>query len=349
MKKRNLSAKKKIHNFYLKKLNNPRIKKIYSEFEKNLGKCNLNKFSIAVSGGVDSMALAFLAKCHSVKKNLNHLYFTVDHKLRSNSTKEATQTKKQLKKFGINCEILTWKNNKTFSNFQAKAREKRYELIFKKCLKNKVNLVLTAHQKNDLYENFFIRLLRGSGLKGLSSFQRNKTKINKNTNVYVLRPLLNISKEDLSYITRNTFKFNIEDPSNDNDNYLRVKIRKLINQLNQYGLTFKKFNVTLENLNKSNKAIEFYVKKNIKENTKILNGKKSIIINEFFFNQPDEIVFRSLSDLIHNIGNKISYTRGKKILSLINNINSTKNLKKKTLSGCIFEKVNKSIIISRET
>ena len=114
----------------------------------------------------------------------------------------------------------------------------------------------------------------------------------------MLRPLLNISKQDLSYITRNTFKFNIEDPSNNNDNYLRIKIRKLINQLNQDGLTFEKFQVTLENLNKSNKAIEFYVNKNIKENTKLLNKKKSIIINEFFFNHPDEIVFRSLSELI---------------------------------------------------
>ena len=177
MKKRNLSAKKKIHNFYLEKLNNPRIKRIYSEFEKNLSKFNLSKFSIAVSGGEDSMALAFLAKCHSIKKNLNYLYFTVDHKLRPTSTKEAIQTKQKLKKFGIICEILTWRNNGNFSNLQAKAREKRYELIFKQCLKNKVNLVLTAHQKNDLYENFFIRLLRGSGLKGLSSLQSNKTKI----------------------------------------------------------------------------------------------------------------------------------------------------------------------------
>ena len=61
MKKRNLSAKKKIHNFYLDRLKNPRIKKIYSEFEKNLKKFNSSKFGIAVSGGVDSMALCFLA------------------------------------------------------------------------------------------------------------------------------------------------------------------------------------------------------------------------------------------------------------------------------------------------
>lgn len=347
MKKRNLSAKKKIHNFYFKKLKNLRIKKIYLQFEKNLGKSHLNKLSIAVSGGPDSMALAFLAKCHSINNNLNYLYFTVDHKLRANSTKEAIQTKKQLKKFGINCEILTWQKNKTSSNFQAKAREKRYELIFNKSLKNNSNLVLTAHQKNDLFENFFIRLLRGSGLKGLSSFQSNKTKIMKNMNVHVLRPLLSISKKDLSYVTRNTFNFSIKDPSNQNEDFLRIKIRKLINQLNKYGLTFEKFKLTIENLSKANDTIEFYVNKNIKENSKIIKNK-NIIINEIFFNQPDEIVFRSFSKLIHIIGNKLSYSRGKKILNLIKSINISQNFKKKTLSGCVFEKVNKSIIISRE-
>ena len=348
MKKRNLSAKKKIHNFYLRKLKDPRIKKIYSEFEKNLGKYNLSKFSIAVSGGADSMALSFLAKCHSIKQNIEYHYFTVDHKIRPASTKEAKQTKNKLNKFGIDCEILTWKNNKSLSNLQAKARENRYKLIFQKCLKNNIDLVLTAHQKNDIYENFFIRLLRGSGLKGLSSFQKNRTKINKNLNVSILRPLLNISKQDLSYITRRTFNFNIEDPSNQNDNFLRIKVRKLINQLKSYGLTFEKFNLTLENLNKSNKAIEFYIKKNINENTKLLNKNKSTIINENFFHQPEEIVFRSFSKLIHNTGNKKSFARGKKILNLINDIESNKNFKKRTLSGCILEKINKSIIISKE-
>ena len=81
---------------------------------------------------------------------------------------------------------------------------------------------------------------------------------------------------------------------------------------------------------------------------KLLNRNKSIIINEIFFQQPDEIVFRSLSQLIHFVGNKNNFARGKKVSNLINNINFSKNLKKQTLSGCIIEKVNKSLIISRE-
>ena len=83
-------------------------------------------------------------------------------------------------------------------------------------------------------------------------------------------------------------------------------------------LALKRMIEHLENLNKSNQAIEFYVKKNIKENTKIINKKKSVIINNNFFDQPNEIVFRSISQLIHELGNKTNYTRGKKILNLIN-------------------------------
>ena len=238
MKKRNLSAAKRIHKFYLDKLKNPKIKKVYLEFERNLGSFNLAKFSIAVSGGIDSMALAFLAKCHSIKRKQNHLYFTVDHKLRSTSTKEAIQTKKQLKKYGLNCNILTWTNNKTSSNFQAKAREKRYDLIFQKSLNKNVNLVLTAHQKNDLYENFFIRLLRGSGLKGLISLSK-KTELQ---NVTILRPLINQKKDDLVFISKKVFDFYIKDPSNNNEKFQRVRIRKLLNGLKKDGFVFSLLN-----------------------------------------------------------------------------------------------------------
>ena len=348
MKKRNLSAKKKIHNFYLKNLNNPKIKKIYSQFKKSLDNQNIKSLGIAISGGPDSLALAFLAKCYSIQKNKKYLYFIVDHKLRKESTKEAKLTKKKLKTYGINCEILIWNKKKLVSNLQSTARENRYRLIFNKCSEKKINLILTAHHKDDLYENFFIRLLRGSGLKGLSSFSSPKTKINKEKDIFVFRPLLNISKNDLVYIAKKTFNFFIIDPSNEDDKFLRIKIRKLINQLTQNGLDFKKFKLTLENLYKSNQTIEFYIKKNIKDNSIFLNQKKSIILSENFLNQPYEIVFRSFSELIHKLGNKEKYTRGSKILNLIRSINFSENFKKKTLSGCTFEKLNKSIIISQE-
>ena len=97
MKKKNLSVKKKIHNFYFKKLEDPKIKKIYLKFKKTLSKYASKNFCVAVSGGEDSMALSFLAKCYSIENKKKCYFFIVDHKLRKNSTNEANLVKKKTK------------------------------------------------------------------------------------------------------------------------------------------------------------------------------------------------------------------------------------------------------------
>ncbi len=94
MKKKNLSVKKKILNFYSKKLDDPKIKKIYLKFKKNLSSHITNSFCVAISGGVDSIALSFLAKFYSIENNKKAYFFIVDHKLRKNSTTEANLVKK---------------------------------------------------------------------------------------------------------------------------------------------------------------------------------------------------------------------------------------------------------------
>ena len=95
MKKKNLSVKKKIHNFYSKKLDDPKIRRIYGKFKTKLSSYVSNNFCVAVSGGVDSLALSFLAKCYSIEKKQKVFFFIVDHKLRKNSTSEANLVKKK--------------------------------------------------------------------------------------------------------------------------------------------------------------------------------------------------------------------------------------------------------------
>ena len=58
---------------------------------------DISHIAVGVSGGPDSMALAFLTKCYSIQKKVNCYYYIVDHKLRTNSTKEANNIKIQLK------------------------------------------------------------------------------------------------------------------------------------------------------------------------------------------------------------------------------------------------------------
>ena len=71
MKKKSLSAKKKIHNKLLSNLKDPLIYNIYKDFS-NFVKSNLNEssFSVAISGGVDSLALAYFSKCYSIINNI---------------------------------------------------------------------------------------------------------------------------------------------------------------------------------------------------------------------------------------------------------------------------------------
>ena len=348
MKKKNLSAKKKIHSFYSQKLKDPRINKIYLNFKKKLSDNATNNFCVAISGGADSIALSFLAKCFSLEKKKKIYFFIVDHKLRKNSTSEANLVKSKLRQFEISCKILTLKKIIKKSNLQSFARNNRYKLIFKQSLNKKIDTVLTAHHSDDLLENFFIRLLRGSGLKGLISFRKIKSKIKFDDKTFILRPLIDVSKKDLIYISKKTYNFYVDDPSNQEDKFLRVKVRKLIHRLEKEGLTFNNFKKSLNNLSKSDYAVDYYVKKNIDDNSYFLKLTKSIILKEDFFKQPNEIVFRSFSVLIQKVGKKNTYARGVKIENLINYLISGKSNNKKTLSGCIIQKLEKSVIISPE-
>ncbi len=348
MQKKNLSVKKKIHNFYFKKLEDPRIKKIYLNFKKKIFNNTPNSFCVAVSGGPDSMALSFLAKCYSIENNKKVYFYIVDHKLRKNSTSEAHFVKKKLKSFQILSKILTIKKENISKNIQSFARENRYKLIIKESLIKKIDMILTAHHIDDLIENFFIRLLRGSGLKGLISFSKIKSKVKLNDKVFILRPLIDIPKKDLAYISKNTFNYNVKDPSNLDDKFLRAKVRKLILNLEKEGLTLNKFKLSLNNLNKSNNAIEYYVQKNINNNSKYLRLAKKVILKDEFLKQPDEILFRSLSEVIQKVGKKDTFTRGAKVENLIKFLRSFNNHKKKTLSGCIIQKLENSVVISAE-
>tara|TARA_Y100000389_G_scaffold59167_1_gene55219 strand:+ start:135 stop:1163 length:1029 start_codon:yes stop_codon:yes gene_type:complete len=338
---KNLSVKIKIPKLLEYKLKNKRINQIYKKFEKSL---NIKEnFVVAVSGGPDSLALAFLAKVYSIRNKLNSKFLIVDHKLRNESTREAKTVKKILKKYSINAEILTWKGQKPAKNIQSLARKRRYELIFSKCDKFKIRNILLGHHQDDLFENFFIRMLRGSGLKGLISLDK-KSKIDDRI---LLRPLLDQKKKDLVFLSKNVFNFYVQDPSNEDEKYQRIKIRILIEELQKKGLDKRKFSKTLKNLKYSNEVVNYYTKENVKKNTFISSEKNQVFLNKSFFLQPYEVIFRSFSEIINLIGRKYYPVRGKKLDKIISDIQNYR-LFRVTLGGCIIEKVNQTVVISKE-
>ena len=272
MNQKSLSAQNKTHKKILSFLKNQKIYKVYSEFASFLNA--RENLAVAVSGGPDSLALAYLAKCYAIKNKITVKFFLVDHKLRPESTKEATSVKKLLQKVGITCKVLSWKGKKPSRNIQSLAREARYSLLAKECNKNNIKHLLLGHHSNDLFENFLIRVVRGSGLNGLVSF--NKSVKYKDEDLNILRPLLNLEKNDLINISKIVFKFFIKDPSNINEIYKRTRIRTLLEFLEKEGLNLKKLKLTIDNLRDSDKSIKFYVRKNLKDNS--VHIKKKILV-----------------------------------------------------------------------
>ena len=93
----------------------------------------------------------------------------------------------------------------------------------------------------------------------------------------------------------------------------------------------------------------FYVQENLKTNTFFNKKKNIVLLNVKFFNQPHEVIFRSITEIIKNVGRKHYPSRGKKIDRIIEIIkNNPKSSVKLTLGNCIINKVNQSILVTKE-
>ena len=119
--------------------------------------------------------------------------------------------------------------------------------------------------------------------------------------------------------------------------------------LQNEGFDKKKFDLTYCNLHSANKTLKYYSDQNIFNNTSYFrkNLKVSVVINQRFFKQPNEIVLRSLSNLISKINTRYYYPRGKSTIKKITEIRGN-SFKKTTFGGCIIERVSNTTLIYPE-
>ena len=193
--------------------------------------------------------------------------------------------------------------------------------------------MLTAHHLDDEIENFLMRLIRGSGVKGLSSLKV-KSRY-KNTKLILVRPLLEYSKKSLIQYLSEQKQFYINDRTNYNNKHDRSRIRKLSQQLIQEGLSKVRFKNVLKNLKNANNAINTAVSNYLEEQVK-LNEKKIISFrSKEFINLPEEIQHRALVKLCRFAGKSNKVPRSRSIQELINSIVKEKSFKR-TLNSCTF-------------
>lgn len=195
------------------------------------------KLAVAFSGGPDSLALLILAAQWAKRRKSVLLHaFTVDHGLRAASAAEARRAEAMAREIGVAHRILRWKGEKPASGIQAAARDARYRLLADACREAGVSDLLVAHHLEDQAETFLLRLARGSGVDGLSAMTSSRPLAEGKTSIRILRPLLDLPRERLRATVQRSGIGPIEDPSNENEAFDRVKARKALAALAPLGL-----------------------------------------------------------------------------------------------------------------
>ena len=319
--------------------NNKFTKNFEFFMNKNKNKFNGENVALAVSGGADSTALAFLLNKFKNKYNYNITSFTLDHQLRIESTKETKLVKITMNGLNIKHHSLVWSAEKPKTRIQETARIARYDILAKACRIHNCKYVFLGHHADDQVETFVIRLGAKSGLDGLGCMQETSRILTSSGSIELIRPLLNYKKSNLIKIClSNQLKW-IEDPSNLDMKYSRSKARKLIVHEGMY----RDFSNSIKLFSRLSKNLNCYIHNSMKNDIQF----NCLGICQFnmdkFMELPKIFQIKVLSYLIKIIGGK-KYPRKTKILNnLLDNINSDKN--RNTTVGGVYIKIGENKIV----
>lgn len=282
-------------------------------------------FAVGVSGGADSLALTFLM--HEIYPNCV-TGLTVDHGLRPEAKAEADQVNRWLSERNIRHEILRWEGDKPHSNIQSAARQARYDLMRQWCQKQGVAFLVTAHHREDVAETLLMRLGRGSGLKGLAAMP---SKRSLGGSVTLLRPLLSVPRLWLKNSLIERAQGWIEDPSNQDMRYDRVRARAWLAYLMGIGWDVERVCQSAHYLRSADEALTWAVNQHVNHYALMNERFVSIAETDKFLEAPDEIVRRALLACIGHVVDSVVNPRGEEVDQLLSRM---RNKQGGTLAGC---------------
>jgi tRNA(Ile)-lysidine synthase len=209
---------------------------------------------LAVSGGPDSVALMWLAARwqRGLARGPLLTVVTVDHGLRPEAAREAREVKRLATELGLTHRTLRWRGAKPKTGLPAAAREARYRLLAQAARAAGASHVLTAHTRDDQAETLLMRLLRGSGLAGLSAMAQ----ISERDGIILARPLLDVPKSQLIATLKRAKIGFADDPTNRDTAFTRPRLRALLPQLAAEGGDARNLARLAARLARANAAVE---------------------------------------------------------------------------------------------
>ncbi|MFY9686348.1 MAG: tRNA lysidine(34) synthetase TilS [Pseudolabrys sp.] len=307
---------------------------------------------LAVSGGPDSTALMVLAARwrDSLKAKPKLIAVTVDHGLRKESKAEAAAVARLARDLDIAHRTSRWTGRKPKTGLQEAARLTRYRLLGRAARKVGGTHILTAHTLDDQSETVLIRMSRGSGISGLGAMQRISSVLHDGS-LFLVRPLLDISKSRLIATLRAAGISYADDPSNRDPRFTRARLRGLMHLLAEEGLDAAQLARLARRLRRADVAIERAVERAVAELFVELPGAPAIAIEaRRFADLPAEVALRLLGRAMARVGNEGPVELGKLEAfktALDEAQNSPKNRFRRTLAGAIVTLKDPQILVER--
>ena len=323
-------------------------------------------FALAVSGGADSMALMHLVHRWVKQAALPVLtddgraravVLTVDHGLRPQSRSEAEWVAAEAGKLGLSHEILTWDGEKPASAIQEAAREARYGLMHDFVVRELAGdcnsgsrtieaprAIVTAHQQDDQAETLLMRLARGSGIDGLAGM----TPTSRAYDLTLLRPLLGVPKARLVATLEAAGQAWIDDPSNENEKFERVRLRHAQESLASIGLTNAQIALSARRLARSRAALDWATMEfAARARLDVHDGAFAALDRDKFCGGPEELRVRLIAWLIASFGGQPGPPRLASVEDLCERLQSA-SFEGATLGGAMIAAEPMTMVVFRE-
>lgn len=289
---------------------------------------------LAVSGGGDSIAMMHIARNWAAGRRI--MVATVDHGLRDGSADEAKQVHRWATDLGLPHATLLWQRETDAGNLMAQARDARLRLLSGWAQRNDLPMVLLGHTADDQAETLMMRLDRGAGIDGLASMAEWRDAFGTRW----LRPMMNIGRHELrDWLRQRAIKW-VDDPSNDNENFDRVRIRKAITAM---GLDVTALARAANHIGEARDALCHYA--SLASKDAIISRGRLILSRQPFANAPQEIRRRLIVASCRWVTGADYPPRRNTILHALHAINAGSRV---TLDGALIEPSADGIRIARE-
>lgn len=316
------------------------IDPLLAAIEELLGRQVPARLGVAVSGGGDSVALLAtlvqFCKTHDTELHV----ITIDHGLRPETKDEIALITDLCADWNLPHHVEYWTGWKGEGNLQAAARDARYALMADWAYAHQITHIALGHTADDQAETFLMRLARGAGVDGLSAMAARRVQ----HGITWVRPFLRIERSALRTFLRASRIEWCEDPSNDNRDFERIRVRDALTVLGTLGVQTDTLVDVAHNMSRAREALDWQTFLAAQDAATLSHGAVAMDLRKFRM-LPEEIARRLM---VHAISWVVASPYPPRRDAVAQTLSAVRASRGATLGGCQISVEQNIIWVFRE-